>query len=156
MTMTDKLKRLDRALLELLTGIAVFGIVSQLAGLPFPIDRVKYAVGLWGGILLAFLSAIHMWRSLNKAFMCDEKSAARLLAGGYIIRYLIVAVFLVLIFYTDTGYPLAGFLGVMGLKAAAYLQPLTHKFYNWFFQETDPVPQPLAEEEDTGFEGMEE
>ncbi len=156
MTMTDKLKRLDRALLELLTGIAVFGIVSQLAGLLFPIDRVKYAVGLWGGILLAFFSAIHMWRSLNKAFMCDEKSAARLLAGGYIIRYLIVAVFLVLIFYTDTGYPLAGFLGVMGLKAAAYLQPLTHKFYNWVFQETDPVPQPLAEEEDTGFEGMKE
>lgn len=145
--MTDKLKKTDRALLELLSGIVAFGALCQLAGLFFPIHMLKYAVGLWGGIILALLASVHIWRSLNKAFSCDEKSAARLIAGGYIIRYLVTAAFLLFLFYTDIGYVLAGFLGVMGLKAGAYLQPVTHKFYNRLFHETDPIPQPLAEEE---------
>ena len=93
MALTDRLKRLDRTLLELITGICVFGLACQSAALPFSINQVKFATGLWMGILIAFFSAVHMWRSLNKAFMCDEKSAARLLAGGYLMRYLITGVF---------------------------------------------------------------
>lgn len=154
--MMDRIKKIDRTLLELLTGIVVFSLVCQAAVLPFSVDKVRYAIGLWLGSVVAFLSAIHMWRSLNIAFLCDEKSAARLLAGGYVIRYLITGVFLVLLFYTQTGYVLAGFLGVMGLKAAAYLQPVTHKFYNRVFHETDPVPQALPEEEGDICKGVEE
>ena len=69
------------------------------------------------------------------------------MAGGYILRYLLIAVVLLAVYFLDVGYVLATFLGVMGLKIGAYLQPLTHKFYNRLFHETDPVPQPLAEEE---------
>ncbi len=156
MALTDRLKRLDRTLLELITGICVFGLACQSAALPFSINQVKFATGLWMGILIAFFSAVHMWRSLNKAFMCDEKSAARLLAGGYLMRYLITGVFLVVLFYTNAGYVLAGFLGVMGIKAGAYLQPVTHKFYNWIFHEKDPVPQPVSEEEGEPAKSMEE
>lgn len=154
--MTDRLKKADRTLLELVTGIAVFGVFCQMAGLFFPISSFKYAIGLWGGMILAFLAAVHIWRSLNKAFSCDAKSAARLVAGGYIVRYLAAAAFLLFLYFTDAGYVLAGFLGVMGLKAGAYLQPLTHKFYNWLFHETDPVPQPLTEEGETMLESMKE
>ena len=65
--------------------------------------------------------------------------------------------FLLLLYFMGAGYyVLAGFLGVMGLKAGAYLQPLTHKFYNWLFHETDPVPQPLIEEGETASENIEE
>ena len=157
MRMTDKLKRVDRALLELVTGIAVFGVLCQTAGLLLPIDSVKYALGLWGGIILAALAAIHIWRSLNKAFSCDGKSAARLIAGGYVVRYLVAALFLLFVYFMGAGYyVLAGCVCVMGLKAGAYLQPLTHKFYNRLFHETDPVPQPLIEEGETASENMEE
>ncbi len=156
MALTDKLKRLDRTLLELITGIFVFGLACQSAALPFSINQVKFAAGLWMGILIAFFSAIHMWRSLNKAFMCDEKSAARLLAGGYLIRYLITGVFLAVLLFTNAGYVLAGFLGVMGIKAGAYLQPVTHRFYNWIFHEKDPVPRPVSEEDGEPAKSMEE
>lgn len=156
MHMTDKLKKTDRALLELLSGIVVFGMFCQLIGLFFSISPLKYAIGLWGGIILAFLAAIHIWRSLHKAFSCDEKSAARLIAGGYIIRYLAAAAYLLLLHYSNAGYVLAGFLGVMGLKTGAYLQPVTHKFYNKLFHETDPVPQPPAEEGESVSESIEE
>lgn len=153
--MKNKLKKMDRTLLELLTGILLFGVLCQLFALPFPMRQDKYAIGLWVGILLAVTSAVHIFRSLNKAFLCDEKSAARLLAGGYLVRYLITGVFLVVLFYTDAGYVLAGFLGVMGLKTGAYLQPPVHKFYNWIFHETDPVPQPLTEEDGEALEDNE-
>ena len=109
-----------------------------------------------GCIIWALLAAVHIWRSLNKAFSCDEKSAAKLIAGGYIIRYLAAAALLLLLYYSNAGYVLAGFLGVMGLKTGAYLQPVTHKFYNKMFHETDPVPQPLEEEGETASESIEE
>ena len=32
------------------------------------------------------------------------------------------------------------------MKVAAYMQPYTHKFYNFIFHEEDPVPEPLVEE----------
>lgn len=147
MAITENLKKIDRTLLELLTGIVIYSVLCQLAGLFLPFSRIRFSVGLWLGIMVAVFSAIHMWRSLQKAFLCDEKSAARLLAGGYVVRYLITGAFLVLLFYTGVGYVLTGFLGVIGLKAGAYLQPVTHKFYNRMFHETDPVAEPLSEEE---------
>lgn len=146
--MTDSLKKVDRALLELVTGIWVFALVCQFVGLLFPMDRLKYTIGLWAGIILALFSAVHMWRSLNKAFTRDEKGAVSIMAGGYILRYLLTGVVLILLYYTGIGYPLAGFLGVLGLKAGAYLQPVSHKFYNFIFHETDPVAEPLLETEE--------
>ena len=145
--MIKRLKATEfRALLELMTGELLFGLICWLAALPFPIDQGRYAAGLWVGILLAWINALLMWHSLNKAFLGDEKYAVRQMAGGYILRYLLIAVVLLAVYFLDVGYVLATFLGVMGLKIGAYLQPLTHKFYNRLFHETDPVPQPLAEE----------
>jgi len=153
--MIQKLKKIDRTLLELLAGILVCSIVCQSVALLLPFDRLKSAIGLWLGVILALFSAVHMWRSLNKAFMCDEKSAARLMAGGYLIRYLIVAAFLVFLFFSKIGYILAGFAGVMTLKMSAFLQPVTHKFFNRVFHETDPVPIPLSDLEEAEY-GKEE
>ena len=150
--MTDKLKKADRALLELVTGILVFALIAQLTGLLFPINKMMYSAGLWMGIAVALFSAIHMWHSLQKAFSLDEKGAAGVMAWGYVLRYLITGAMLILLFYTGIGYPLAGFLGILGLKAGAYLQPLTHKFYNFIFHETDPVPQPFVDEEPEVYE----
>ncbi len=145
-TMTDKLKQINRTLLELLTGLAVFAVTCQVAVLFVSIDQMKFLIGFWTGIALAVFSGFHMLRSLNRAFDCDEKAAARVMAGGYLLRYLVIGTLLVLLYLTDKGYPLACFLGVLGLKAGAYLQPLTHKFFNRLFHETDPIPQPLCEE----------
>ena len=146
-TMIEKLKQMNRTLLELITGIAVFAFVCQITALFFPMEQFKFTIGFWSGIILAVFSSVHMLQSLNKAFCCDEKSAARLMAGGYVLRYLVIGIILVLLFLSDAGYPLACFLGVIGLKAGAYLQPFMHRLYNYIFHETDPIPQPLCEED---------
>lgn len=145
--MIKKIKQPEfRALLELMTGVLLFGLVCQLAGLIFPLNQGRYAAGLWIGILTALLNACLMLHSLNRAFQSSERQAAVAMAGGYVVRYLLVAAVLLAVYFLDAGYVLAVFLGVMGLKIGAYLQPLMHKCYNRLFHETDPVPQPLPEE----------
>lgn len=59
----------------------------------------KYLVSMWLGILVAGGFSVHMWRSLNKAFGCEESQASRMLATGYVVRYLLAAVFLLAVYY---------------------------------------------------------
>lgn len=127
----EKIKKTDVALLELLTGIFLSGILFSLAGLVLlffkELSLGKYLVSMWLGILVAGGFSVHMWKSLNKAFGCEESQASRMLATGYVVRYLLEAVFLLAVYYVGKGYILAAFLGLMGMKTGAYLQPFSHK-----------------------------
>ena len=44
-----------------------------------------------------------------------------------LIRYLIVIIILGILMVTEIGNPIAAFVGVMGLKVSAYLQPIFQK-----------------------------
>lgn len=140
------LKKADRTLLEMHTGMMVYGIVCQIAGAFFANDQPRYASSLWFGILFAVTASIHMARTLDRA-LTDSASASKIITRGYVFRYLMVAVILAVISVTAVMDTLIVFLGYMSLKITAYLQPFTHKFYNMLFHETDPVPQALPDEE---------
>ena len=118
-------------LIELLLGILLFEIFCELIGIFLVKDVLKYSVGLCVGAILACASAIHMFWSLRCNFEMNgnnEKVAQSYAIRNNMIRYMFIfAVFLV-ICMTDFAYPLATFLGIMGLKVGAYLQPLTYKF----------------------------
>lgn len=118
-------------LIELLLGILLFEIVCELIGVFFVKNAVKYSTGLGIGAILACASAIHMFWSLRCNFAMNgnnEKGAQSYAIRNNMIRYILIfAVFLV-VCMTDFVYPLATFLGIMGLKVGAYLQPLTYKF----------------------------
>ena len=118
-------------LIELLLGILLFEIVCELIGVFFVKNAVKYSAGLGIGAILACASAIHMFWSLRCNFAMNgnnEKGAQSYAIRNNMIRYILIfAVFLV-VCMTDFVYPLATFLGIMGLKVGAYLQPLTCKF----------------------------
>ncbi|MBQ0028756.1 MAG: ATP synthase subunit I [Lachnospiraceae bacterium] len=129
------IRKINETLLELLMGILLFTIACQLIGMWFVTSVAAYSIGLWLGALLAILSAIHMYWSLNRNLTLNadnEKGAQAYGIRANMIRYLvIVAVFLVLCL-TDFAYPLAAFLGIMGLKIGAYVQPLMKKIYDKF------------------------
>lgn len=118
---------INETLLELLIGILLFGMLCQLSIVWFVTDRTGYSVGLWIGVVLAGLSAVHMYRSLDRA-LDFEASAARVIQKNSIIRYVVIVTVLAIIMITEAANPLAAFLGLMGLKVAAYIQPFTHKF----------------------------
>lgn len=122
--------RIDSTLLGLLIGIAAFGVVSQLAGMFFVESMLKYTTGLWIGVLLAAGCAWHMWWSLdrNLTMNADNEGGARAYSIKHsILRYAVICLVFVGVCMTDFAYPLATFLGVMGLKAGAYLHPVINK-----------------------------
>lgn len=54
------LRRLNKALPELVMGIILYGIAAQSVGIWLTEQKAMYSAGLWLGILLAVGMAIHM------------------------------------------------------------------------------------------------
>lgn len=142
--MTEFLRKRDRTLLEMHTGMVLFGIVCQLVGAFIVKNQLRYAGSLWFGILFAVAGSLHMARTLDRA-LTEGADTSKIIVGGYVFRYLMTAAVLALVALTGVLDPLIVFLGYMSMKVTAYLQPLTHKFYNMLFRETDPVPTELPE-----------
>lgn len=120
------LRRLNKVLPELVLGIFVYGLVLQFASVWFASDKLKYSIGLWIGILLAAGMAVHIASVIEDAVSIGGGS--RLLAVKSLLRYVIVTVVFFVMMYFDFGNLIGAFLGIMGLKVAAYLQPFIHKF----------------------------
>ncbi|MCM1186199.1 MAG: ATP synthase subunit I [Lachnoclostridium sp.] len=146
MKVVETLKKANRTLLEMWTGILLLGLICQAAGMFLVEDRILYTESLWFGILLAFTSTIHMYRSLDRALDFDEKTATKLIFRGYLIRYAMLAVILALIAATGVLNFLVVLMAYMSLKVTALIQPITHKVYNKLFHEEDPVPLPMEEQ----------
>ncbi|MGN0402968.1 MAG: ATP synthase subunit I [Acetatifactor sp.] len=144
--MIKVLKKADRTLLEMHTGMLMYGIVCQIVGCFFVENQGRYAASLWFGILFAAIGCIHMARTLDRALDYGE-GAAKMIGAGYALRYLVILVVFGIIAYTDVMNTIIVFLGYMSMKATAYLNPLTHKLYNRIFHETDPVPEPLPDDQ---------
>lgn len=141
--MTEKLRKVNRTLLEMWTGILLLGLICQIVGAFLVNDQFYYAKSLWFGILLAVTSTVHMYRTLDRGLVLDEKAAAKAIFKGYVFRYVFLVIILAIIMTTQVLNPLIVFMAYMSLKVTALMQPLTHKFYNMLFHETDPVPMPL-------------
>ena len=145
MRIVAELKKKNRTLLEMQTGMLIFGIVCQIAGAFTVKDRMDYAISLWFGVAFAFAASIHMYRTLDRALWLGRDAAA-VVTRGYMFRYAMVAAVSIVLCLTEAMNPLVFFLGYMSLKVTAYLQPITHKLCNKLFHETDPVAEPLEEE----------
>lgn len=143
-----KTGRIDRTLLELVTGILVTGILGQ-AGAFFVERKLYYTLGWWSGILIAIFVAWHMWRTLDKGLDLGEAGAPKYLASANIIRYVIVAVAYIAVAVLDFGNPIATFFGILMLKVAAYIQPYTHKIFTKLFGWEEVFPPGIPDEEET-------
>lgn len=119
------LKRLNKVLPELIFGIVIWGILVWLAGIWFVKDKLLYSTGLWIGVLLAAGMAIHMAAVIEDA-VNTESGQGKLIAMS-LLRYGVVVIVFGCVAYFRLGNPIAAFAGVMGLKIAAYLQPIFHK-----------------------------
>lgn len=128
-------------------GMIFLGLLCQIAGAFIVQDQIRYAASLWFGILMAAVSVLHMYRSLDRGLDYNQETAAKIIFRGYIIRYVSVAVILLIIVTTDVLNVLVVFMAYMSLKVTAFIQPITHKLCNKLFRETDPVALPLPEDE---------
>lgn len=148
--MIKLLKKADRILLEMHTGMILFGLACQIVGSFLTKNQLRYAQSLWFGILFAAVNCIHMARTLDRA-LPEGENAAKTITRGYVFRYLMLIVILGAVSLTGILDTLIVFLGYMSMKVTAYLQPITHKLCNKLFHEEDPIP--LSEEELAAQEG---
>lgn len=145
MKIVEKLRSKNRTLLEMQIGILFFGLVCQIVGIFLAKDVWYFTKSLWFGVLFAFVACMHMYRTLDNALWYGD-DASKLVTRGYIFRYVAAIVIFAVIGFTGVLDVLIVFLGYMSLKVTAYLQPITHKFSNKLFHETDPEPEPMAGE----------
>ena len=106
-------------------GILLYGMLVWIAGIWFVEDKLLYSTGIWLGMGIAVGMAVHMAVVIEDAVSLSS-GQGKLIAMS-LFRYMAVAAAFFCIAYFNIGNPIAAFIGVMGLKIAAYMQPLIHK-----------------------------
>ena len=145
------MKKLNPTLVELWTGSLFFTILALLAGIWFVQNKLAYALGLLVGTIVTMYLAWHMARSidrmLEKAEQGVDGSAGMRMSS--LLRYgLVVLILIASAFVSEWVNPISVFIGILGLKVAAYLQPFTHKivFKLFGFEEEVYPAMPDTEE----------
>ena len=122
---------MNEGLPGLIFGILLYGVIIQLAGVWLVEDKWGYSIGLWFGIAIAVGMAIHMAVTIYDAVIFDgEEKAQSRVAAKSTLRFLVVAILFGIFCYFQLGNLFTAFIGVMGLKISAYLQPLFMKIVN--------------------------
>ncbi len=117
----------NSTLKELLIGIVIVGILTQLVCLLLFDDALYQAVGLWVGIGIAAGMAIHMQRSIEDGLDLMGENGVKHMQKASATRMLVACVVMAVVLYKGWGNPITLLIGVMALKLAAYMQPLVHR-----------------------------
>ena len=133
MTELKKKLKIDRTLSEMFLGIIIFGLLCQITVIWFVPQKLLYTSGLWTGILTACIYAYHLWWSIDRNMTVNadnERGASAFSLKHSVLRYAAVALILLGLWFMGGNTPmLAGFLGIMGIKIGAYLQPLISRLH---------------------------
>lgn len=116
---------IDRYVFELWIGIILFGLVCEL-GVFLADNKASYTVCLLVGIITALIAAYHMWWSIDRSFDYGA-DAAKKMSIQFIIRYLFFVIVLGIMGMLYGAYVLISFLGLLSIKASAYMEPFTKK-----------------------------
>ncbi len=119
------LRRLNKVLPELILAILLYGVLVWFAGIWLVGDKLMYSTGLWIGVGLAAGMAVHMAFVIEDAVSLGSSQARIILMS--LLRYAVVVLVFFCTVYFHLGDPIAAFVGVMGLKIAAYVQPFFHR-----------------------------
>lgn len=117
----------NSTLKELLVGIVLVGILSQIVCLIFLKRHLYHAIGLWVGILISIGMAVHMQRSIEDGLDLMGDAGVKHMKKAYLTRTAVAVVVMAVVMYFDWGNPITILLGVMALKIAVYIQPTVHK-----------------------------
>lgn len=122
-------KETKNLMLEVSAGIVFFTAAAMVvAFLVYP-DRTVFA-GLLLGMIIAMAMFLSMALVLERSMKTeDPKTVQKQSVISAVIRYLLLIVILVtvIIRFSNWFNPVAVVIGVLGLKAGAFLQPAIHK-----------------------------
>ncbi len=128
---------LSRTLWELILLTLTAALLLSAVGVCFAENKVFCVTGFFCGAFLGILMAAHMAYDLSRGINREPEYMKRLVSRGAAVRYLIAAAAMGMFVYYDWGNFPACVLGLMCLKAAAYIQPAFHKCAGRIFEMTE-------------------
>lgn len=123
-----KIRNINHTVWELIIGIVLVNALLEVIGLIFVSQKGAYTIGLILGMLLAIGMVFHMNMSIEKAMDIGGEHAKGYMLKSYAIRTIVVLIVIVCVGVLKFANLLSLLLGIMTLKVAAYLQPITHRF----------------------------
>lgn len=122
-------KETKNLVLEVSSGIVLFTLAAMLAALiVYPKSAVFF--GLLLGMALALAMFLSMAEVLDRSMKTeDAKTVQKRTIISSVIRYVVLFAVLVIVvvWFPDRINAVAVVIGVLGLKAGAYLQPVIHR-----------------------------
>lgn len=113
---------------DLYFGIGVFCILIAAVGVRLAEAKLTFVLGVAYGGIIAVILASHMYESVEKAIYMDEEGAKKYTQRMAVIRMWIMLVAIIVAMYLSDYFYLPGVvLGILTLKASAYLQPIIHR-----------------------------
>lgn len=122
------MRNINKTVWELLLGILFMGIILEIVGTMIVKDKLYYSIGLGIGILSAVFMTFSIHSSVVQAIDVGESGAKVKMITSYIIRTVLVVAVILVTGVMKLGNIVGLLLGLMTLKVAAYIQPITHKF----------------------------
>lgn len=129
----DRKIKIDATLFDLCLGIFLYGVVCQIVVLFFS-RKPEYSIGLWIGVFLAIAGSVHMWWTIDRSLDMASRDAGKTVGTQYLLRYFILVAAVALLAVSGFANPLLAFLGYMGMKVSAYMQPFTRKISSKFLK----------------------
>lgn len=130
----------NETLIELWVGSIAFAVLAIAVGVWFPAAKLAYVLGVLLGCVTSIILAKHMARSIERA-LDEGGNPARLMRVSALVRFGMAGIVLILAYYIPFINPIGTFIGIMGLKVAAYLQPFTHKILSSVLKKEEDVQQ---------------
>ena len=125
--------KIDATLFDLCLGIFLYGVVCQIIVLFFS-RKPEYSIGLWIGVVLAAAGSVHMWWTIDRSLDMASRDASKTVGPQNLLRYFLLVAIMALLAVSGFADPLFAFLGYMGMKASAYMQPFTRKISSKVFK----------------------
>ncbi|HCD42605.1 MAG TPA: ATP synthase subunit I [Lachnoclostridium sp.] len=122
-------KETKNLMLEVSAGI-VFFTVAVMLGAFFVYPRRAVYAGLILGMVLALAMFLSMALVLERSMKTeDPKTVQKQSIISAVLRYLLLIVIMIVVIerFSDWFNPVAVVIGVLGLKAGAFFQPIIHK-----------------------------
>jgi len=108
--------------------IVVFGVIVAIIECILVSRKVYSLLGLLIGCVMAVYMFMYMNFVLNRSISFgDAKAVEKYIVKHSVIRYLSIVIVFFVICTTEIADPVSCFIGLLGLKVSAYLQPLVNK-----------------------------
>lgn len=124
----SRLRTQNEALIDLILGILIFGMLVMLVGLFVAPDRIAFVLGVMLGTASSVVRAVHMAVTLERQLDYGEKDARAYAVRNYMIRYFILIAVLLLSVALGTAGMAGAVIGIFLMKPAAVLSPQIHKY----------------------------